>query len=438
MNFEQARFQLELKKKFTDRELMNLLDKAIKENKSITKSAGKLRLVIKPSGSIYIAFYREYGRVGDLFKDFKTYSEALDHAARIMSRDITNVTVYYVIESYINSLMKRLRKKDESLPFVIDNLADGEGYRVSSFKTELGRAKTIKLAFDECQVFGKVKIRDIVSACEYLLYEYVKPTGDVLSRSYVKQVMECLKRVWAHGAMLYNDDIDCAANLHKHPVFKDIKSNKPCKVYTDNKGMAKLWIRIAKKTPMQKNAVRFMILTGVRPINVSNLRWSSVSDKMIKYYEGDMKSKSIFIIPITPEIREILEEQRGVNPVYVFSGVRNTNLPMNKRSLDKLFKDNFDNEHIYSQGKDIGKKGSAGAFPTLCRKLVKTNVIEQLREFRPDYERVSKICMNHSVGDSLSKHYDFSDVLEPAIAGFNAHYKVLHEEIKALEEEGYR
>lgn len=62
-----------------------------------------------------------------------------------------------------------------------------------------------------------------------------------------------------------------------------------------------------------------MIITGVRPINVHNLRWDYVHEEAgeIVYPEGvigmrgAMKTQKAFRLPITPEIRRIIDEQKA-------------------------------------------------------------------------------------------------------------------------------
>ncbi|SPP31708.1 hypothetical protein ARAF_0850 [Arsenophonus endosymbiont of Aleurodicus floccissimus] len=98
-----------------------------------------------------------------------------------------------------------------------------------------------------------------------------------------------------------------------------------------------------------------MILTGVRLINVSNLRWEYVDldNPEIIYPEGvtgmrgTMKTQKEFILPITREMQKIMEEQRewnasvpNCNHMFVFLQPRDPNLPFAKRSLDKLVKMN--------------------------------------------------------------------------------------------------
>ena len=63
----------------------------------------------------------------------------------------------------------------------------------------------------------------------------------------------------------------------------------PTRLFTDIESIARLWLNrgcLHLYTP--ENAVRFMIITGVRPININNLRWDYVNEDAdeIVYPEG--------------------------------------------------------------------------------------------------------------------------------------------------------
>lgn len=129
-----------------------------------------------------------------------------------------------------------------------------------------------------------------------------------------------------------------------------------------------------------------MILTGVRPINVSNLRWEYVDlDNLEIIYpagvtgmRGAMKTQKEFRLPITREMQKILEEQRewnasvpNCNHMFVFLQPRDPNLPFAKRSLDKLVKTNSPADAVKGITHEGTVKGKAGAFNTMCRNFFK-------------------------------------------------------------------
>lgn len=172
-----------------------------------------------------------------------------------------------------------------------------------------------------------------------------------------------------------------------------------------------------------------MILTGVRPINVSNLRWSFINEIVgeIVYpagvlgMRGAMKTQKEFRLPITPGIRQILEEQKKwrdsveeCNKEYVFLQPRDPAKPFAKRSLDKLIKTYSPENAVKGVRHDGTVKGKEGAFNTMCRKFLKSNIIATMRNkghSRSDSKEISILCMHHSdkESDPMGEFYDFSD-----------------------------
>jgi len=173
-----------------------------------------------------------------------------------------------------------------------------------------------------------------------------------------------------------------------------------------------------------------MILTGIRPINLSNLKWSYVTDNEIIYpattigLRGAMKNQREFRIPITPQIRIILDEQNEwrlaagdrCSQEYVFLQPRNPMLAFSKRTVWILIREYSPEDCLFGDFNDNTVKGRDGAFPTMCRKFLKTNVIVQMRKngySRQDARETSQLCMHHvndiKKDDPMSAHYDFSD-----------------------------
>ena len=216
-----------------------------------------------------------------------------------------------------------------------------------------------------------------------------------------------------------------------------------------------------QKPVHQKNAVRFMIITGVRPINVHNLRWDYVNEETgeIVYPEGvigmrgAMKTQKAFRLPITPEIRRIIDEQKAwrdsvpeCNNDFVFLQPRDPMQPFSKRSLDKLVKTYSPEGAVKGMKHDGTIKGREGAFNTMCRKFLKSNVIALMKErgySRSDRREISLLCLHHSSksDDPMAEHYDFSDeILQEEIAlkreAFEAHERSILAQAALLRRRG--
>lgn len=190
-----------------------------------------------------------------------------------------------------------------------------------------------------------------------------------------------------------------------------------------------------------------MILTGVRPINVCNLKWEWIQEDLseivypggVTGMRGAMKTQKEFRLPITPSMKRILEEQRewidatlpACSDEYVFLQPRQPKEAFAKRSLDKIIKTYSPEDAVKGQRHEGTVKGSAGAFNTMCRKFLKSNIIIQMRQkgySRSDTREVSQLCLHHSDKslDPMAEHYDFSDeILQEEMAlkriAFSAH-----------------
>lgn len=223
---------------------------------------------------------------------------------------------------------------------------------------------------------------------------------------------------------------DVAASLPDDYVSSRVQRPTPTKLFTDIESIARLWLNMAGAMSIhQKNAMRYMILTGVRPINVTNLEWRFIDDDLtiITYpagvigTRGAMKTQKEFAMLVTPVIEKILIEQRNwrdavsqCNKQFVFLQPCNPMEAFSKRSLDKLIKDYSPDNVLKGVWHDGTVKGRSGAFNTMCRKFLNSNVIAQMQAqgfSRSDTKEISMLCMHHSDKESgpMAEHYDFSE-----------------------------
>lgn len=436
MEYKDVLRDLQSRSKLTD----NCIKELVKEvkNTGVRKqvSDGALRVTINKNGSVRVAFARgKDAAIGELHNDFNTYAQALELAAerRVeQSRTPTNITVHAVVDEYLKNGQERV---------------DAGRIKASSLRTETLRCRLVINAFDDKERFAEVGHSRIVEACESI-QKMERDGGGLYSDGYVRQVFEAIGRVWKFGSSRYLDGVNRAANLHVENVYRDTDSDERCEVHTTNKGIAKVWLGVKTALPVQKNAVHFMALTGVRPMNISNLLWSYVKHDRIEFPQTSMKasrskilkSKAPYIIPISPAIQKILDEQRGFHDTHVFYGVKDRTKKIGRSSLNVVFKNNFDNSELIGLAEnveDVKHKGSAGAFLTLCRKLVYTNIVEALSSTRSDAEVIASVCCNHSVRSGMAVHYLHKDYFAAAVEGFRAHERLLFTAIEELKREGY-
>lgn len=291
-----------------------------------------------------------------------------------------------------------------------------------SYRTYCTRTKQIAASFDDRDVFSDVTYNKIIMVIDSWIA--------TKSNNQAIELYAELRRVWKYGAPHFCNGRNVAASVPDDYVSSRVQKPTPTRLFTDIESIAELWINVAAATSVhQKNAVRYMILTGVRPINVCNLRWDFVSEDMgeIVYpagvvgMRGAMKTQKEFRLPITPGIKQILLEQKkwrdsvdGCNKDYVFLQPRDPKEPFAKRSLDKLVKTYSPENAVKGIRHDGTVKGKTGAFNTMCRKFFKSNVIAQMRGkgySRSDTREISLLCLHHSdkSTDPMAEHYDFSD-----------------------------
>jgi len=370
-----------------------------------------LRIDFSKAGkvTIYAEFPKKMGLKGHKLGEWPELSLqiAREKAAELAAGGLSAESVIHVIGYY-----------EADLKAKVDRKKLGE----NSYATYLCRTGALKLSFSDREVFSAVTYHRLIE----VLDEWIITK----SNNHALELFAELRRVWKFGAPLFNNGRNVAAIIPDDYISSRVQRPLPTKLFTDIESIAKLWINMAGASSIhQKNAIRYMILTGVRPINVSNLRWEYVaSDLSVITYpagvigtRGAMKTQKEFSIPVTHEMKKILQEQKswrdsvmGCNKEYVFLQPRNPLEAFSKRSLDKLIKDNSPENAVKGIRHDGTVKGRSGAFNTMCRKFLKSNIIAQLRSrgiSRTDTKEISMLCMHHSgkENDPMAEHYDFSE-----------------------------
>ena len=180
----------------------------------------------------------------------------------------------------------------------------------NSYATYCCRTKQIKESFDAREVFSDMKYPRLI--------EIIDSWIQTKSNNQALELFAELRRLWKFSAPAYCNGINIAASIPDDYVSSRMQKPLPTKRYTDIESISVLWINVASCTSVhQKNAVRYMILTGDRPINIANLRWDYVDlDKLEITYPagligmcGAMKTQKEFKFPITKAMKALLEEQ---------------------------------------------------------------------------------------------------------------------------------
>ncbi|HEJ7999386.1 TPA: recombinase [Serratia liquefaciens] len=370
-----------------------------------------LRIDFSKAGKV--TFYAEFPKkMGLKGKKLGEWPEMAIQIAREKAKDIADHGLK------AESVQQAIKEYEGDLQAKVDRQKLGE----DSFKTYCTRTKQIAAAFGEREVFSDITYNRLLEVLDLWI--------ETKSNNQALELSAELRRFWKFGAPRYCNGRNVAASLPSDYISSRVQKPTPTRLYTDIESIAGLWLNIAATSSVhQKNAMRYMILTGVRPINVSNLRWSFINEIVgeIVYpagvlgMRGAMKTQKEFRLPITPGIRQILEEQKKwrdsveeCNKEYVFLQPRDPAKPFAKRSLDKLIKTYSPENAVKGVRHDGTVKGKEGAFNTMCRKFLKSNIIATMRNkghSRSDSKEISILCMHHSdkESDPMGEFYDFSD-----------------------------
>lgn len=387
-----------------------LLEHDGKARRSKYESANYLRLEFTKAGKvvIYANFAKSTGLKGRKLGEWPELQLpiAREKAHEIAAGALRAESVQQAIEMYHDDLRGRVERMSMS---------------ESSFATYSSRIKQLERAFAKKQPFVDVTYNQLIDVLDAWIASK--------SNNHALELFAELRRLWKFCAPLLANGKNVAASIPDNYVSSRVQRPAATRLYTDINSIAKLWISVAGCTSLhQKNAIRYMILTGVRPINVHNLKWGYVSPDMseIAYpsstvgMRGAMKTEKEFRIPVTPPLKRILEEQAqwrdavpSCNKEYVFLQPRDPSKPFSRRSLDKIIKTHMPADAIQGMKHDGTIKGSSGAFNTICRKFLKTNIIVILRDkghSRTEVREISALCMHHKLdSDPMAEHYDFSD-----------------------------
>ncbi|MDP2561198.1 recombinase [Psychrobium sp. 1_MG-2023] len=404
-----------------------------KPNISKYEITNHLRIVFNKKGEA--TFRTHFGnKTGIKTSKLGVYPElqprvARDIATSMWKGDVSLKTVHHAIDLFEED--RKRRNKNGKL-------------KDSTIKTYLSRTKKLRYYFREKDVFANVKIIDVENVLDNII---ASETGN-----YANELSDEIKRLWKFAASKLADGNNVTSKIAVDYVSSRVNRSKATKLYTDLDSIAQLYSNVAAATSLhQVNAVRFMVLTGVRPINVHNLRWDWLDCETyptkITFPDYAMKANREFILPVTDEVRKILNLQRdwrnnvGVNcnQQHVFLKPRNLKDAFSVRSLDKLIKDFSPVDCVRGALNEQSIKGRNGAFNTMCRKFAKSNIkgllVTKANKTLGESTYISKLVLHHACGksqdglnDDMAEHYDFSDEL------FNVEFDVKLEGLRLHEE----
>ncbi len=300
-----------------------------------------------------------------------TIAKARKLTAQMQEGVLNNHTVKTVFDTYEKSLIERHNNAPTK-------------FAASSLRTYQCRIKKLRHHFPLKRAFQSLTAGELEKIVDLIIMAE--------SNNQAIELFAQIRRVWKFAKNKFNSSKNPATDIDDFYVSDRVESPRPCQAYTDLDSIAELWINLASAPNIhQKNAARFMILTGIRPINIPQMKWEWLNSidfpTLITFpasvvgVRGEMKNQKEYKLPLTKAMRAIILEQRAwmenalpnCNPVHIFLQPRDLNKPFAKRSLDKIIKDYSPVDAVKGDQRNIVMKGSAGAFCTMCRSFFKSN-----------------------------------------------------------------
>ncbi|MDC9509009.1 hypothetical protein [Pseudoalteromonas sp. Angola-4] len=377
-----------------------------------------IRLIFSKSGNVI--YYSNFPKASDIANTKLgetpelTITKACKLTAQMQEGVLNNHTVKTVFNAYEKSLIER------------HNTAPTK-FAASSLKTYQCMLKKLRQHFPLNQSFKSLTAGELEKIIDRIIVAESNTQAIVLFAQ--------IRRVWKFAKNKFNSGKNPATDIDDFYVSDRVESPRPCQAYTDLDSIAELWINLASAPNIhQKNAARFMILTGIRPINIPQMKWEWLNSidfpTLITFpasvvgVRGEMKNQKEYKLPLTKAMRAIILEQRAwmenalpnCNPTHIFLQPRDVRKPFAKRSLDKVIKDYSPVDAVKGDQRNIVMKGSAGAFCTMCRSFFKSNtkaiMVDNGYHFR-HAEELTRLALHHlrKNDDPNGLNYDRSEEL---------------------------
>ncbi|MBT1443440.1 hypothetical protein KJI95_02735 [Shewanella sp. JM162201] len=310
----------------------------------------------------------------------------------------SGITVHAALASYQNDLARRVK---------LGTMAEG------SYATYKCRVNKLGAYFKGNSQFADLSAGDLQQILDQII--------ESESSNYARELHAEMKRIWAFCCPLYAMGRNVVGMLQENYVSSRVGEPTATRVFPVSEAVAELYINTGMMNSLQqRNAVRFLILSGVRPVNVMNLKWDWVDNPEnpteITYPASAMKQKRKFTLPLTATLIEVIKEQwefrknavMEINQEFVFLKPTELTKPFPKRSLDKLIKQYYPlNSMIFVEEPNI--KGRNGAFCTLFRKFAKSNIaglLEKAGKSAADGRLFSAVALGHNLG----REFDYNNL----------------------------
>ncbi len=186
------------------------------------------------------------------------------------------------------------------------------------------------------------------------------------------RLFQYLNNLWQFSTMKGYCDFNIIANIHKKTILTPTKKKNYPKI-TDTQTLKELIQAIYsyKGSYSAKNALKFVLHLPLRADNLANLKWEYIDldKKLLTIPRHLMKAKDEnmpdFEMPLTPQVIEILEEQRlFASGTFVFKTDGYADVPIHPETPNRaLQRMGFNDESI---GRKIRLHGFRGTFRSLA------------------------------------------------------------------------
>lgn len=125
-------------------------------------------------------------------------------------------------------------------------------------------------------------------------------------------------------------------------VKKRVKETPKVRVLNDDE-LKKLWAgldldnKVVDIYRAVKLAIKMLLLTGCRPVEITGMRWTEIKDGILTIPKERMKGKEAHEVPLTLTALELLEQARSLSgdSLYVFRSTHKDGSPITPGSLSR-------------------------------------------------------------------------------------------------------
>ena len=247
----------------------------------------------------------------------------------------------------------------------------------------------------------KIKKRDIVNLIKKSRYKKTQNNTKTDKPDTARRVFTVLKQIYKYA--LHNDytEIDPTAAIDINEILpkREVKNFEAIIDENEIKKMYKDFFENYKGYDITLNALKFLFLTALRPINVRNLRWEWIDlEKKVAIYPAEaMKTRKEYRLPLTDTLIEILENMaffKGKRSGIVFFNVRDKNRMMAEGTLVRTIK---------RYGYNHQAHGFRTSFSTICYEKQKDHGFSA---------EVIEAQLAHAIGNTVTRAYMRSDFLK--------------------------